>query len=675
MVDLSKEQFNADQKQTYSALTWIGLGLVLLFALWLRLPFISTGLPFFYQEDEGHHFNRTVEMVKRGQWNPEYFHKPSLHFYLRMPVVGLSFLHAVREGHIRSVREIRTRDSFGLAGYSFTASHSGIVKWNRALSVLFSLLMVIGTFSLCMWLTRSPPASLIAASLVAVSPDLIVHSAIIGVDILMAMMSLLAVMAAVYAVKKGGLVPLATCGLLCGLALSSKYNAAPILLLPLVVWCLQSSRLMAGFFVAALTPIFGFILGSPFVLASFPLFLDHMAYEVWHYGVAGHVGHSEEPGLPQLLFYLNWLGSSAFGWIALGLAGLGLVLVIVKPSRTATACVFFPLLFLLFMVMQKTNFARNMLVIIPFLSVFVGLLLAAAFSRIKSKGVVASVVTVILLACLMAQPLALAIQERDAAIAPAESRIAFMDWLRDFSAQEGQSGELAVAGQLQLPADSYLQPRVMLEDFQKNDILDLYLLGYSYAAAGNLDDFLFDVRREVVSFDGVPGRQRILRNPRIELWELPAEGAHFGREVVEERIVEQERYQLFMVEEQPGSFKCPEQGGAEGHCWISSRVSLLNFDFQEGTAAERNFQTVVIKLMNPWRDQQIAFSVGDFSQSFDLESDAENFKEIILTLPEQRSLGSDPLFVELAKVLSPRVQAVSDDPRRLGVAVKSIKIF
>ena len=115
---------------------------LLFFCVWLRYPAIGSGLPFFYQEDEAHHFNRTVEMVKSGDFDPHYFHKPSLHFYLRIPALISGFLWNVREGHIRSIKEIRTRDPYGLAGYAFTASHPGIVKWNRALSLLFSVLAV-----------------------------------------------------------------------------------------------------------------------------------------------------------------------------------------------------------------------------------------------------------------------------------------------------------------------------------------------------------------------------------------------------------------------------------------------------------------------------------------------------------------------------------------------------
>jgi len=676
MVDLSKEQFTGDQQHPYSVLTWIGLGVVLLFALWLRLPFISTGLPFFYQEDEGHHFNRTVEMVKRGQWNPEYFHKPSLHFYLRMPVVGLSFLHSVRQGHIRSVRQIQTRDDFGLAGYSFTASHSGIVKWNRALSVLFSLLLVVGTFFLCLGITRSPPPSIIAAALVAVSPDLIEHSAIIGVDVLMALMSLLAVIAGIYAVRRGGVAPLLLCGLLCGLALSSKYNAAPILLLPIVVWLLQHRRSLSGLAIAMVAPIAGFLIGSPFVLSSFPLFLDHMAYEVWHYGVAGHAGHSTEPGLPQLLFYTSWLGKSAFGWIGLFMAALGVISVVAKPTRVKIACVVFPLLFLLFMVMQKTNFSRNMLVVIPFLGVFVGVFLATVLEKIFVKRYAVLGVSAVLLVCLALQPLALALQLREAAIDPLESRIDFIKWLEEFSADDQEPAELAVAGQLQLPADAYNQPRIAIEDLRKNDILDLYLQGYQFVAAGNLEEFDFDPQQRIKSFDGVTGKQRILRNPKIEILQLSQSNEYFEMAALKERVLEQGRYHTVMEESDDGVFDCQQGIGSEDYCWLNSRLNLLTLKRVDDSSVDASdIKTLIIRVMNPWKDQVLTLSVGDFNREFQLAHDPEQWQEVIIELPASASADNAPIFLELEKVLSPKAQAMSDDARRLGIAVNGIKIF
>ena len=83
--------------------------------VWWR-PWIEGGLPYLYQEDEAHHHNRTVEMVKEGRFNPNYFLKPSLHFYLRMPVIAAGFLYEVSQGRVRKLEELKTRDPRGLAG-------------------------------------------------------------------------------------------------------------------------------------------------------------------------------------------------------------------------------------------------------------------------------------------------------------------------------------------------------------------------------------------------------------------------------------------------------------------------------------------------------------------------------------------------------------------------------
>ena len=78
--------------QTWSLRSLLLAFIIIGIAAWLRFPFINSGMPYFYDEDEAHHHNRVVNMVKRGEFNPNYFLKPSLHFYLRMPVVAVSFL-------------------------------------------------------------------------------------------------------------------------------------------------------------------------------------------------------------------------------------------------------------------------------------------------------------------------------------------------------------------------------------------------------------------------------------------------------------------------------------------------------------------------------------------------------------------------------------------------------
>ena len=97
---------------------------IIAFALFLRYTEIGAGLPYIYQDDEGHHFSRLVSMVKQGSYDPHYFNKPSLHFYLRMPVVAVAYVWAVKQGDLTSLRRfepfiVRWRSSENLTASAF----------------------------------------------------------------------------------------------------------------------------------------------------------------------------------------------------------------------------------------------------------------------------------------------------------------------------------------------------------------------------------------------------------------------------------------------------------------------------------------------------------------------------------------------------------------------------
>src|SRR5690606_36429336 len=84
--------------------------------------------------------------TKESRLNPEYFHKPSLHFYLRMPVTYLALKIAEKRGVIRGYEEVVTSDPFGLARYAFSASPIESAIANRLLSMLLSLFTVLLIF-------------------------------------------------------------------------------------------------------------------------------------------------------------------------------------------------------------------------------------------------------------------------------------------------------------------------------------------------------------------------------------------------------------------------------------------------------------------------------------------------------------------------------------------------
>ena len=294
--------------------------LLVLLTAWLRIPTITDGLPYFEREDEAHHFNRTVRMVQSGDFNPHYFHKPSLHFYLRMPVVAASFLWGVRQGDLKKIQQIQTRDPYGIGGYAFTASHEGIVKWNRALSVLLLIGTVLLVY-LCMIRMGAPPSlSFFSAALFSVSPNAFLYSTTIGVDIVVTFFAVATSYAAICAVTvdaeeakpKHDWLFWAT-AFLAGLTISSKYNALPIVAVPIIASFSFPKVLWKKLTICLVGISGGFLIGSPYILSEIPLFLNHLAYEIWHYGVAGHVGNQAEPGLQQAIFYFWWLVGERIG--------------------------------------------------------------------------------------------------------------------------------------------------------------------------------------------------------------------------------------------------------------------------------------------------------------------------------------------------------------------------
>lgn len=616
---------------------------VLLIALWARAPFIAAGLPYFYDEDEAHHFNRTVQMVQQGRYNPEYFLKPSLHFYLRMPVVALSFLWNVREGHLRSLREIRTTHPHGIAGYAFTASHPGVVKWNRAFSVGLSVLTVALTFVVAMVALHSLTAGVIAGLVTALLPPLVEGSAVVGVDVLVTTMAITSALLALLLSQRFSWGLLLACGLAAGLTVSSKYNAAPIALLPLLALSLCTHRGWGAYLTAIVLPAVGFLIGTPYALASLPLFLDHVAYEIWHYGVAGHEGHSAEPGLPQALFYLRWLWSEALGSLTLVAGALGAVVLLRRSPRMALVLLAFPLLFALLMVNQKANFTRNMHVVLPFLAVCAAastLWVAALPGMLVRRGALAVVVV-----ALVAAPLLGTLEARREALALTDTRNEISSLV---SPAELAQGFIAVAGQLQLTGP--FGERSVLFDERTASPRDLYLAGFDEVISSATWALTHAATLEERGrLQGVDSAQRVLQNPtlvRSALRPLPRETLFDSAASPQTVVV--------------GADGCDtaapylEQQGAQ--CWIASRAALVELS-----------NSNELSVMSPWAPQTITFSRNEKTHTVHIPVGAQG-TWIRVQLPTELE-GTGALQVTASVVDAPARHG-ANDTRRLAFALR-----
>jgi hypothetical protein len=631
----------------------LALVLVLLLAAWLRAPFVTAGLPFFYLEDEAHHFQRTVEMVKRGTYDPGYFNKPSLHFYLRMPVVAASYLAAARAGEVKRLQEVVTRSPRG--GWSLTLSHPRLLAWNRAFGVLLGLVVVCLTWALARELTGHEELAVGAALIAAASPALSADAAKVGVDTPLVVMCLLALLLAVRLQARFSYGRLVAAGLVAGLAVSTKYNAAPIALLPLLA-CLAARRRDAGPVLLALAlPVAGFVLGTPYALADLPAFLDDVAFEGWHYGTAGHAWATGRPGWPQAWFYVRWFSTAdAVGLLAVVLGAAGTARLLVRRDARAITFLAFPVLFFALMVAQKVNFTRNVLVLLPVMAVLAAVAAQSLATRARRAWLGAVVLVVA-----SVQPGIAAVAARRPP--PTDTRVLAADWLARAS---GPRSETAVASELNWALSGPGTARVTTLDTARLDPLVLFLDGFDRVVA----DTSFapgpaaSMLREEHVQAGEKAGARIPVSPQVHIFRLeePRE-ADLARALgpPTSALAPSTRYGAGAALRVGGVDRCA--AGArdtddppDGDCWIRRRAARLALDpesLRRVAAGARPQLTIAVELYSPWPGQRCRLRAGAWT-SADLcaGQSAATWFAASLAVPSDAVLGEGGLVVRVDEV-------------------------
>lgn len=635
--------------------------LLLLITAWIHLPSLSAGLPFFYQEDEAHHYNRTVRMVQSGDFNPHYFHKPSLHFYLRMPVVMASFLWTVKQGGIQKVGEIQTRDKFGVGEYAFTASHPGIVKWNRAFSLLLFIGSVFLTYTILQVLGVSRSSGLFAGLLVALSPTAFHHATIIGVDVVVTFFALLTTLISLKALNEQTHRTRFTIvsGLCAGLTISTKYNALPIALIPLVTASLLPEKhrrhIPGQFGLSLLAVVGGFLLGSPYILAEIPLFLDQFAYEIWHYGTAGHVGNEANPGIEQATHYLKWLLTEGIGPIGGSMALLGALLPILsrKSNISERLHSMLPLLFLLLymglMISQKANFTRNMLLALPFFSICAALCaewllyLRTHYYRLIRTGLCAVALLFIFLPTLRA---------RSAATSLSDSREVL---IREY----GANGLHAVcAGELWLSTEQALHIGCREEALKTADPLSIFQSGAEqiilpqHAAEPFIASKLYS---ELRTIPGVTEEQRVVANPAITILQRSYEEktpVSLIKEIVSSEVARRLDKQESSV--QPPCSPGPMRNEDESGCWLIQRFTPVFITGPKSTN---------LLLSTPWEPQKVQIYDEQWQEVFSAPMKREEPLSVTLQ-------GNSHYTISITTVRQPSRASGSSDTRSLGIQLR-----
>ena len=344
----------------------VSLSAILVVAAALRFLGLGSGIPYAIGVDEPEIVNRVVTMMRSGDYNPHFFHYPSLYLYVQLAVACLRFLTGAMAGYWHSLAEVSAADFY---------------LWGRAVTAAFGTATVLLVYLAGLrWGTR--PA-LLAAGLMAVMPLHVRESHYVLTDVPLTFFVALTMLLTLRANEQPRAVTFAAAGAAAGLATATKYPGALALLLPLIAaWmtpAARPSRLVAALAATGACAA-AFFVAAPYTLLDLPGFLNGYA----HLAIAYTANTPPEPAWTTYLKHLrNSVAWPAF-LLMLGGAILGTVRAVRGPGRVRwTLAVVFPVLFFWFISRQQLIFARYLLPLVPFLCLLTGAAVVSGVSLLR----------------------------------------------------------------------------------------------------------------------------------------------------------------------------------------------------------------------------------------------------------------------------------------------------
>lgn len=284
----------------------LALAAIAAFALALRLPGVTSGLPDFF--DEALPLRHALEMWEGNgasiDWNPHLFHYPSLTFYLHLLVQQLVYLVGQATGAFSG------RADF-IVGF-FTDPTLSVIA-GRLMHALFDVATVV---ALGLAGERMlPGAGLVAAALFACAPSTVLTARAVSTDTVMTAFAAIAFERMLAWHAAGGRSRLIIAGVAIGLAAGAKYPGFAMLA-PLAWLAVSRERTRgAGAWVLAAAVAAGtFLVTTPYALLDSAAFQRDVAF-VGRMTSAGHLGNFDRAGLGyharNLLRDLGPLGMAA----------------------------------------------------------------------------------------------------------------------------------------------------------------------------------------------------------------------------------------------------------------------------------------------------------------------------------------------------------------------------
>jgi len=264
----------------------MALAAILVVALVLRVAATDFGLPYTYHPDEWALIMPALRILQTGDFNPHRFVYGSAYIYALSGVYVLYFLAGVGAGAFGSIHDIPVLENYvSTVRYPFPTVFLVGRLFNACIGTL--TLWVVYALARRMWGRRH---ALVAALLMAVAPLHVMLSHFATTDVPMVLAVMVTLLAMLYALETGAQQDRLVAAFLCGLTVSVKYTAVPIVA-PLVILFVQTAtkeeRVWLEAAWALLTLALGFLVGTPYSVLDVPTFLGGLAHDLRQYGPAG----------------------------------------------------------------------------------------------------------------------------------------------------------------------------------------------------------------------------------------------------------------------------------------------------------------------------------------------------------------------------------------------------
>lgn len=349
--------------------------------------------------DYGEHWDepKLLESVRvsvfEGTYLPTFYNYPSMSHNLGVLAALPEILRNIDRNHLNEPVFHGHIAAFQLDNHSLTLRTRLLFLTITSLTIVWVYLLML-TWRESIWL------ALLASCVVAFSWEVAYHARWIAPDAILMQFGALWLLCVVNAYQQpekrywlwGGVI-------VAGLATGTKYPAG-LLLLP-VLWLVYTQTkswqlVIKGIVVFGIT----YLMTTPGMLLQPFKFWHEVEFEMWHYSF-GHSKQTVSAGLEHLVKNLEYLATvqlSHFAMIAVllfGLAMIGVWALWRESRRLAGLLLMFPVMYLLFMSLQRAMLIRNLLILVPFVALLISMGVLYLWRLARFRGLKIMLVVVI----------------------------------------------------------------------------------------------------------------------------------------------------------------------------------------------------------------------------------------------------------------------------------------